>query len=79
MLPVFLTPWALAGLVALPALAVIYYLRSRFRRQPVSSLMLWQRQREARCVIGVDYPAPAVDHAVARAQTLARFAAVRRA
>jgi hypothetical protein len=48
MLPVFVTPWALAGLLALPALAAIYYLRSRFRRQPVSSLMLWQHQREAR-------------------------------
>jgi hypothetical protein len=48
MLPVFVTPWALAGLLALPALAAIYYLRTRFRRQPVSSLMLWQYQREAR-------------------------------
>ena len=48
MLPVFVTPWALAGLLALPALAAIYYLRSRYRRQPVSSLMLWQHQREAR-------------------------------
>ena len=38
-----------------------------------------QRQQEARCVIGVDYPAPVVDHAQARARTLARFAAVRRA
>src|SRR5207237_8418944 len=48
MLPVFVTPWALAGLLALPALAAIYYLRTRFRRQPVSSLMLWLHQREAR-------------------------------
>ncbi len=48
MLPVLVTPWALAGLLALPALAGIYWLRSRFRRQLVSSLMLWQHQREAR-------------------------------
>lgn len=48
MFPVFIAPWALAGLLALPALAGIYWLRTRFRRQPVSSLMLWLHQREAR-------------------------------
>ncbi len=34
-------PLMLMGLAALPALAAIYWLRNRFRRQPVSSLMLW--------------------------------------
>ncbi len=41
----------------------------------------WQvppaRQKEAGCVVGVDYPAPVVDHARARARTLARFAAIK--
>ena len=35
-------------------------------------------QQAARCVIGRDYPAPVVDHAVARERTLARYEAVRR-
>jgi deoxyribodipyrimidine photo-lyase len=35
------------------------------------------RQREAGCVIGTDYPAPIVDHAQARARTLARYAVVK--
>ncbi|HUN90575.1 MAG TPA: deoxyribodipyrimidine photo-lyase [Burkholderiaceae bacterium] len=35
------------------------------------------RQREAGCVIGVDYPAPVVDHAAARAATLQRYAVAR--
>jgi hypothetical protein len=48
MLPFFMTPWALAGLIAIPTLAAIYWLRSRFRRVPVSSLMFWLHQREAR-------------------------------
>jgi hypothetical protein len=48
MLPFLATPWALVGLLALPALVAIYWLRSRFRRVPVSSLMLWADQREAR-------------------------------
>ncbi len=34
-------PWALLALAAMPALAAIYLLRNRSRRQPVSSLMLW--------------------------------------
>ena len=41
-------PLGLLGLVALPALGAIYYLRSRFRRVPVSSLMLWLDQSRAR-------------------------------
>lgn len=39
----FLTyPLALLALAGIPALAVIYFLRNRFRRSPVSSLMLWR-------------------------------------
>lgn len=34
-----------------------------------------KRQQEARCVIGRDYPAPIVDHAQAREQTLNRYEA----
>jgi deoxyribodipyrimidine photo-lyase len=37
-----------------------------------------ERQREAACVIGEDYPAPIVDHAEARARTLERYAVVKR-
>jgi hypothetical protein len=48
MLPFLATPWALAALAALPALAAIYWLRGRSRRLPVSSLMLWADQQEAR-------------------------------
>ncbi|MGH2960072.1 MAG: cryptochrome/photolyase family protein, partial [Solirubrobacterales bacterium] len=40
-------------------------------------LMSAERQRAAACMIGRDYPAPIVDHAEARAKTLARYAAVR--
>ena len=36
-------------------------------------------QREARCVIGRDYAAPIVDHAVARSKTLERYAKARKA
>ncbi len=36
-----------------------------------------ERQREAGCVIGRDYPPPIVDHAEARARTLARYAVVK--
>jgi len=35
-------------------------------------------QAAARCRIGIDYPLPVVDHAEARARTLARFEAIRR-
>jgi len=38
---IFSLPWAFLGLAALPALAAIYLLRSRSRRRPVSSLLLW--------------------------------------
>jgi hypothetical protein len=48
MFPVLANPWALLGLAALPALAVIYRLRSRFRSVPVSSLLLWAEHKEAR-------------------------------
>jgi hypothetical protein len=41
-------PLALLGLVGVPLLVGIYLLRNRFRRQPVSSLMLWLDTREAR-------------------------------
>src|SRR5947207_8829176 len=47
-LPLFLYPVALFGLLAVPVLVAIYLLRNRFRRQPVSSLMLWLDAREAR-------------------------------
>jgi hypothetical protein len=46
MLPLFTTPLALLGLASLPALAAIYYLRNRPRRQVVSSLFLWVDPRE---------------------------------
>ena len=36
-----------------------------------------ERQKEAGCVIGADYPAPIVDHAEARARTLARYGKVK--
>ncbi len=38
----FAWPWAWLGLLALPALAAIYWLRQRARRRPVSSLLLWR-------------------------------------
>jgi len=37
------------------------------------------RQQQAGCVIGTDYPAPIVDHAQAREETLARYAVVKAA
>lgn len=48
MLPLFTYPLALIGLAGVPLLVGIYLLRNRFRRQPVSSLMLWLDAREAR-------------------------------
>jgi hypothetical protein len=41
MWPLFTTPLAFIGLASLPALVAIYYLKSRPRKQVVSSLMLW--------------------------------------
>jgi deoxyribodipyrimidine photo-lyase len=38
-----------------------------------------ERQREAGCIVGTDYPAPIVDHAQARVATLARYAVVKSA
>jgi hypothetical protein len=48
MLPLFTYPLAFLGLAAVPALVAIYLLRNRFRRHPVSNLMLWLDPREAR-------------------------------
>jgi hypothetical protein len=48
MLPLFTNPLALWGLLALPLLVAIYWLRQRHRRYPVSSLMLWLESRESR-------------------------------
>ena len=47
-MPVFVHPLAFLGLLALPALAAIYWLRNRHRRRPVSSLLLWIDPRETR-------------------------------
>ncbi len=44
----FAFPFAFVALLAVPALVAIYWLRSRHKRQPVSTLMLWMDQREAR-------------------------------
>lgn len=48
MLPLILYPLALAGLAAVPALVAIYLFRNRYRRHPVSSLMLWLDARQSR-------------------------------
>lgn len=48
MLPLFTNPLALWGLLALPLLVAIYWLRQRHRRHPVSSMMLWLESRESR-------------------------------
>src|SRR4051812_23213307 len=48
MIPLLTTPVALWGLLAIPALVAIYWLRNRFRRHPVSSLMLWIDPRQPR-------------------------------
>jgi hypothetical protein len=47
-MPHFTYPIALGGLIALPLLVGIYLLRNRYRRQAVSSLLLWLDPREAR-------------------------------
>ena len=48
MIPFFTTPLAFWGLLALPVLIGIYWLRTRHRRYPVSSLMLWLDPQESR-------------------------------
>src|SRR6188768_1764528 len=47
MIPVISTPLAFLGLASLPALAAIYYLHTRSRLHPVSSLLLWADARVA--------------------------------
>ncbi len=47
-MPFLTAPWFLLGLTSLGALAGIYWLRNRFRRRTVSSLMLWENQRQVR-------------------------------
>ena len=47
MLPLFTYPLAFAGLAAVPVLVAIYLLRNRYRRRPVSSLMLWEDPRHS--------------------------------
>lgn len=42
---IFAFPYALIGTVALAGLIAIYTFRIRFKRKPVSSLMLWQQTR----------------------------------
>ncbi len=46
-MPLLALPLALAALVALPALAVIYTLRTRYHRRTVSTLMLWSAVAQA--------------------------------
>jgi hypothetical protein len=46
MLPLFTTPLAFLAALTIPVLVAIYWLRNRFRRYPVSSLMLWVDARE---------------------------------
>ena len=47
-MPLLAYPLALLAAVGIPALVAIYFLRNRFRRQPVSSLMLWLAAARAR-------------------------------
>jgi hypothetical protein len=44
----FTFPFAFLASLAIPALVAIYWLRSRHRRQPVSSLILWLDHRETK-------------------------------
>ena len=48
MIPIFTHPLGFLSLLAIPGLVGIYLLRTRSRRYPVSSLMLWVNQRQAR-------------------------------
>jgi hypothetical protein len=45
---VWTTPWALAGLAAVPVLVAIYWLRFRYRPRPVSTLLFWRDIPELR-------------------------------
>ena len=47
-MPAFTYPLAWIAAITLPTLAAIYFLRHRFRRQQVSSLLLWQIHQESR-------------------------------
>ena len=46
-MPILGLPLLLVGLVALPMVAGIYWLRTRFRRQEVSALILWESAAQA--------------------------------
>ncbi len=48
MIPTFTLPIGFLSLLAIPGLVAIYLLRTRSRRYPVSSLMLWVDQQQAR-------------------------------
>jgi len=48
MIPFLTYPLALIALATLPALVAIYVLRNRFRRRPVSSLILWRFQLKSK-------------------------------
>ena len=48
MIPTFTLPLGFLSLLAIPGLVAIYLLRTRSRRYPVSSLMLWTNQQQAR-------------------------------
>ena len=47
-MPFFTYPLAWIAAITLPALAAIYFLRHRFRKQSVSTLLLWQMHQESR-------------------------------
>ena len=47
-MPFFTYPLAWIAAITLPALVAIYFLRHRFRKQSVSTLLLWQMHRESR-------------------------------
>ncbi len=48
MIPIFTLPLGFLSFLAIPGLVGIYLLRTRSRRYPVSSLMLWVNQQQAR-------------------------------
>jgi deoxyribodipyrimidine photo-lyase len=58
------------------------YLPQLERLGPAEIHAPWQlsaeRQKEAQCVIGTDYPAPIVEHAAARVKALARYGKVKK-